>query len=53
MNYYSLHSIKTPNMSSYCGFSGLKTGPSLHEEVDLILGLTQWIKDPALPQTAK
>ena len=30
--------------------SGLRTQHSLHEDVGLIPGLTQWIKDLALPQ---
>ena len=28
----------------------VKTQHSVHEDVGLILGLTQWIKDPTLPQ---
>ena len=30
--------------------SGLRTRHSIHEDVGLILGLDQWIKDSSLPQ---
>ena len=29
----------------------VKNPTSIHKDMDLIPGLTQWVKDPALPQT--
>ena len=38
---------KPRNGSSHCG-STVTNPTSIHEDVDLILGLTQWVKDPVL-----
>ena len=43
--------IKIWEQSSHCGSE--ETNPtSIYEDADPILGLTQWVKDLALPQTA-
>ena len=43
---------KTENREFPLWLSGLRTWPSVHEDVDSIPGLAQWVKDPVFPQAA-
>ena len=42
--------LKNTNVEFPLWLSGLRTQHSLHENAGLIPGLTQWVKNPALPQ---
>ena len=40
--------LKTKSRNSHCGSAKINL-TSIHEDAGLIPGLTQWVKDPALP----
>ena len=46
-----IYSKKSIKVEFPLWLSSLRTRQSVHEDADSIPGLTQWVKNPSLPQT--